>query len=342
MRYSHIFSVGSLTFSITAAAVLPHDDLVTRDINGVLAVMDRVNTGVTKMGVDLKLWLGDFEEARRILFDAKAVINDIQTGSQYIEAQPTLGVLEVLNLIVPMATLNNNVDTYTTALIDKKSQIDKLRLTGNFLNMIQQSRQGATGLSRAITSRLPITASWSAEPITNQIVQKLDKAIVAFGGKPAAQQPAQQPQFQNPAPYQPQPQQGQYQPQPQPGQYQPQPSQYQPQPQPQQYQPQPSYAQPREEQPETTTSSPWWAWGSRATASAAPSPSSSTAAWWQWGAVSSATPTPSANPGEWAPVPNDGQWQPQTGSQPNDPNAFDPNRQVFAPQPTSFGTPSRS
>lgn len=147
MRFSSSVLLGSCTVSFSAAAVLPRHDLAARDLNGVLAVMDRVNLGATKMGADMTLWLGDFEDTRRILFDAVGGINDLQTGAQYIEAQPTLGVLEVLYLVIPMATLNNNVDAYITALIEKNSQIDSLRLAGNFLNMLQQTRLGAMGLS---------------------------------------------------------------------------------------------------------------------------------------------------------------------------------------------------
>jgi hypothetical protein len=252
MRFSPLFSFCSFAVSITAAIVLPNEGLVARDINGVLAVMDRVNTGITKLGADMKLWLGDFEGARRILVDAKQVLNDVQTGTQYIDAQQTLGVLDTLSLVIPMTTLNTNFDTFTTQLIDKKPQIDQLRLAGNFLNMIQQTRGGVIGLSKAIASKLPTATSWSVEPMTNQIVQKLDKAIVAFGGRPPQPPSPSQPQFQNPPLYQ-----------PQPGPYQPQPSQYRPQP--------PPYPL-----PEPTTSSSWWQWGSRATASAeAPAPSSS-------------------------------------------------------------------
>jgi hypothetical protein len=122
-----------------------------------------------------------------------------------------------------MGTLNTLTDTFSTELIKKKDMVDRLQMGPQALTLLEHARHGALDLSREVTLKLPVTTSWTASPITNTVVDKLDKAIKVFGGGQGAQAapapapaPYQPPQQSNPNPYQAQPQAQPWQSQPGP------------------------------------------------------------------------------------------------------------------------------
>jgi Hydrophobic surface binding protein A len=207
----------------TSAGVLRRNDLATNDITGVLQVLDRINAGMSRIGSDVKLWSGDRPGAEGILEDGRQIISDLGVGARYIEHALNVGTVESLQLLGPMGTLNTLTDTFSTELIKKKPMVDRLQMAPQALTLLEHARHGALDLSREVTLKLPITTSWTASPLTNTIVDKLDKAIKTFGGGQggkAEPKPYNAAQPFTPSPYQAQPQpwagQGQGQPQPPP------------------------------------------------------------------------------------------------------------------------------
>jgi hypothetical protein len=222
--------------AITSAGVLRRNDLAANDISGVLQVLDRINAGMSKIGSDVKLWGGDRQGAEGIMEDGRQIISDLGVGAKFIEHATNVGTVESLQLLGPMGTLNTLTDTFSTELIKKKNMVDRLQMAPQALTLLEHARHGALDLSREVTLKLPITTSWTASPLTNTVVDKLDKAIKTFGGGQggkAEPAPYSAPQPSNPNPYQSQPQpwagQGQAQPQPQPWQSQSQPQPNSPQ-----------------------------------------------------------------------------------------------------------------
>jgi hypothetical protein len=207
----------------TSAGVLRRNDLAANDVTGVLQVLDRINAGMSKIGSDTKLWGGDRQGAEQIMEDGRQIISDLGVGAKYIEHATNVGTMESLQLLGPMGTLNTLTDTFSTEIIKKKNMVDRLQMAPQALALLEHARHGALDLSREVTLKLPVTTSWTASPLTNTVVDKLDKAIKTFGGGQGAQAA--------PAPYVPQQQSN--------------PNQYQAQSQPQswQSQPQPNYPQ---------------------------------------------------------------------------------------------------
>lgn len=233
----------------TSAGVLRRNEQAANEINGALQVLDRINAGMSRLGQDVKLWGGERPGSEVILEDGRQIISDLGVGAKYIEHATNMGTVESIQLVAPMGTLNSLTEVFATELIKKKNMVDRLELTPQALTLLEHARHGALDLSREVTLKLPVTTSWAASPLTNNVVEKLDKAIKIFGGGKGGQPgpaPNNPPQPSNPNPYQSQPLpwagQGQPQPQPQPQPWQPQP-QSQPQPWQSQTQPQPDYPQ---------------------------------------------------------------------------------------------------
>jgi len=176
-----------------------------------VTVLERINLGVTRIGSDVKNWQGDFNGANLILQDSSYILSDMSVGIQYIGKSTAISNTDTVRILPLLNTLNNAVDAYANALIEKKRFADSLSLTPQFLYQLQQQKQAAGDLSKSISSKLPTIPWLAAGPVTEQIVSKLDKAIKAFSTTQYIQQPSSIPYNQQPgspfgsAPYNQQP-----------------------------------------------------------------------------------------------------------------------------------------
>jgi hypothetical protein len=86
-------------------------------------------------------------------------------------------------LISPLTTLVGIVDKYATAMIAKRNFVEGLLMVPQFMDMFERSRMAALDVARVITQKLPGIVEWASIPATDQIIERLDKVIKAYGGQ---------------------------------------------------------------------------------------------------------------------------------------------------------------
>jgi hypothetical protein len=180
----------ALVATASAGVIRTRNELASNDIAGMLAVLDRINTGMSRLGADTKLWQGDRQGADKIMEDGRQIISDLGVGAKFVEHTQVVSTIESLQLVSPMNTLNSLTDQFATSLIQKKPYVENLHLVPETVTLLEHARHGALDLSREVTLKMPALTSWGASPATNIIVDKLDKAIKIFGTAAGASQPA--------------------------------------------------------------------------------------------------------------------------------------------------------
>ena len=173
-------------------------------------VLERMTLQVNRLSTDLGLWQGDYSGGGLILTDAQNLVDDMQTAASLIKATKQIGTFNAIGLLGKISTLYTAVESYTRIIIKKKPQFDATpNLTAQMLGLLQQQRQGAEVLSKAIMSKIPVLPQVVGGPfISDQIHDMLAKAVRAYGGNPrpkASRPPAgagtPKPGGGNPVPY---------------------------------------------------------------------------------------------------------------------------------------------
>jgi len=183
----HLSSLLSLSTLITFVVGFP---LRTRsvaepDIEAILSSLERVSTGIVREDAEVKLWLGDFNGAMRILDGAKWVHQDMATATDFIETlhNNTISTKGALKIAGPMSKIMKATESYTKGIVEKKAFVDSLALTEQFLSSFHDSKLAAQGLAKAITMKLPTRIAWTVAPVTDVFIVALDKASQALGAR---------------------------------------------------------------------------------------------------------------------------------------------------------------
>jgi hypothetical protein len=186
MHVASLLSLSALTAVVAGGPLQKGRVLTAGEIDGILTVLDRVSIGIVKVDAEVKLWLGDWDNAIRILDDARWVHMDMATGAKFIDGLPngTISTWDSLKIAIPMTSIMKSVDSYTNGLIANKGPIGSLSLLPDFIASLQDSKNAAQELSRAITTKLPMTMAWTVAPVTDVFIRKFDKTAREFGAIP--------------------------------------------------------------------------------------------------------------------------------------------------------------
>jgi Hydrophobic surface binding protein A len=187
--YFKIVSTIALVASVAVASpieVTVLDSLTTFDLPAVQAVFNSVSASIDKMISQVKEFDGDTAKMEPILAASTEIMNGLKEGTQKIASSPAMGIADALGILTPVGAMASKVDEIVTALSAKKDVFEKANIVSVVVQQLQDQRQAADKLAKAITNNLPLPTIIGplAAPIAKQFTDKLESGIKAFGAEP--------------------------------------------------------------------------------------------------------------------------------------------------------------
>jgi hypothetical protein len=146
-------------------------------------VMNTITRQLGDMKKSIASFTGDTITAVPLLDSASAILATIKGGSESVSAGGPLGLLEVVAILGPLASLNSAVGQVTQALLAKKPQFDQAGLTFIVFDQLDGFNVEAKKLVDAILGKMPAyLPKGLTGPFAQPIVDKLQQAVDAFKG----------------------------------------------------------------------------------------------------------------------------------------------------------------
>jgi hydrophobic surface binding protein A len=129
---------------------------------------------------------GDEKKMAPMVEAADSLSKELQAQTQNLKKSPAMGIADVLTILDPVGKMQGKVEEIVSALTSKKEVFDKSNTTPVVVQQLQQQRQDANALAKAITGNLPLASIIGpiAAPIAKQFTDRLEAGIKSFGAEP--------------------------------------------------------------------------------------------------------------------------------------------------------------
>jgi hypothetical protein len=148
-----------------------------------MGVMNQITRQLGDMKKSIAAFTGETITAVPLLDSASAILATIKSGTDGVMAGGPLGLLEVVAILGPLASLNSAVGQVTQALLAKKPQFDEAGLTFIVFDQLEGFNIEAKKLVDAILGKMPAyLPKGLTGPFAQPIVDKLQQAVDSFKG----------------------------------------------------------------------------------------------------------------------------------------------------------------
>lgn len=178
MRLSHIvYAVVGISASTNASL---SGFLFPRDENVVTTVLKNVTSSVENLSGIAKT--GNANPGT-LLKASDGIVQSITTGTAAVKAAPNLTFIETVHLIGPVHQLSKLSGDLTKNMGNLKASIEKQTLCDVVRLQIGNINEGATGLIKAVNSKVPAAALDISEALSQGITDTLNQIQVDFSEK---------------------------------------------------------------------------------------------------------------------------------------------------------------
>lgn len=172
-----------VTFSLAAITVTAR--VVKRDLAIFQTAFANVDAALTDFQVAINALQATDDVAASVAalsVRAQAFDNALLTGSAAINASSTLNVLEALGLVSLVNDLVDHADETIDDLIAKEPIIDGAGQNPRVVAELNLSKQATYSFIGAAVTHVPSATAGIANDLALQVVEVIDRGIVAYGG----------------------------------------------------------------------------------------------------------------------------------------------------------------
>lgn len=162
--------------------------LNARDLIDITGGMTAIGAAIDKTAAALNGWDGQAATVESVLTSQGEILEQMKQAAAKISAGKSLGLMDATSVIGPSNTLSAQVEAVMTAMVGKKAAFEKLGVLSAVVSTLNEQKQGADALAKAILEKMPAIAKPIAEPMAKQFGDKLDAALLQLGpstGAPA-------------------------------------------------------------------------------------------------------------------------------------------------------------